>query len=178
MSKFFKLARPYAKAIFNIAKKNQEYDKWSATLFLLARITQNTSVKKIINNKSIKKEEKAKVISDISQRYIDEQAIKIINLLAENNRLNIFSEIEIIFERLKNKFLQVVKVNVYSAVDIEAKRKDSIVKTLTQYFNSNIDAVFEVDKNLIGGLKIQAGAQVIDFSIKGKLSMLMLSLLE
>ena len=47
------IARPYAKAIFNIAKKNNKFDEWDNVLSYLSIITSDKNVVDLIKNKTI-----------------------------------------------------------------------------------------------------------------------------
>ncbi len=130
------------------------------------------------NNKTLPFREKATVICAVTKQYVDDEVRKLINLLARNNRLNIFGEVEILFNRFKNQFLKIKQVYVYSSVKISDKEQKEFVKVLAKYFKSDVDVVYEVDKKLIGGLKIKSNDEVIDYTLHGKLSELILNLLE
>ena len=65
------------------------------------------------------------------------------------------------------------KAVVYSAFEFASEgQKAKIINDLEQHFNTRLEATFEVDPELIGGIKVEVGDQVLDLSVQGKLQKL------
>ena len=174
------LARPYAKSIFNLAKKSDDYDTWSHALELLSFIVNDAAVIGLIKNQTITKTQKADFVIDVATRFVDakktEDAKNLILVLAENDRLNVIEDIKSIFAVYKDVALSVVKLKVISAVPIKKDQKNDYQNVLKEYFGKKIEASFATDKNLLGGVVVKAGDMVIDFSLKADLLQLQESL--
>jgi F-type H+-transporting ATPase subunit delta len=65
-----------------------------------------------------------------------------------------------------------LKVRISSAVPLTEDEQAALRKKLEARFNQTLDARFEVEPSLLGGVVVRAGDQVIDGSVKGKLKAL------
>jgi len=73
------------------------------------------------------------------------------------------------FEELKSKDDGVVEVKIETAFELEQGQVDSIVAILAKRLNKKIDPSVNVDRSLIGGVRINVGDQVWDASVRGRL---------
>ena len=71
-----------------------------------------------------------------------------------------------------------IKASLISSRELSKVELDQISKDLSSSMGSNLKFDFKVDKDLIGGLKLQLGSFMIDTSIKTKLKKVELALLE
>ena len=84
--------------------------------------------------------------------------------------LGALAEIAGLFEGLRNEHEGVLEASIASAFPIDAGQIDAIVSTLSQRFGRRIKASVNVDPELIGGVSIRIGDEVIDASVRGKLA--------
>jgi F-type H+-transporting ATPase subunit delta len=91
-------------------------------------------------------------------------------LLAQNQRLLLAGEIAELFEQLRNDHEGLIEARITSAFPIDTAQVDSIVQTLADRFGRKIKASVAVDPELIGGVSIRMGDEVIDASVRGKLA--------
>ena len=62
---------------------------------------------------------------------------------------------------------------IYTAYDIASEgQRAKIINDLEQHFQVSLQADFQTDANLIGGIKVVLGDQVLDLSVQGKLKQL------
>lgn len=172
------IARPYAKAIFNIAKHKSEFDEWDNILSYLSLIAENKNGIFFIKNKTIGHEKKAQIINDIliSKNILNDN-IKIllnnfIKTLAYYNRLIYVKDIKDIYIKYVNIYLSKIEAHIEIANNITQELKDEILKCLTKKFNKEISAVFQINESLIGGFLIKIEDSVLDASILGNLNSL------
>lgn len=167
------LARPYAKAIFAIAKGANNFDEWTKVLDALCVITEDPKAIKIIKNPLISREEKADFIIGLTKKNISEKAENLIKLLSFNNRLEVIPGVKELFEKYKYKELKTKKLTITSAVKLNTTQQKEYIAALSEYFGGqNIEAEFKADKTILGGILVRAGDTVIDFSLKGRLERL------
>ena len=93
MSELLTTARPYAKALFKSAKEQNMLDQYFSMLKNLNMVLDNKDIKNILLNDSFDYKYKTSFISDILKEDSDENFMRFISLLAENNRLSVVSEI-------------------------------------------------------------------------------------
>src|SRR5690606_40266876 len=95
-----------------------------------------------------------------------------VRVLAENDRLPVLPEIAAQFEDKRNRHDDVLDVDVVSAYPVTDSQLAEVVGTLQERFGRKVKASSEVDPELIGGVMIRIGDEVIDASVRGKLAQL------
>ncbi len=93
MSEQISLARPYAKAIFELARDAGEYAQWSDQLELLAMISQDPAMAEVIVNPAVSEKQLAELIIDVAGEQLDEQGRNLIKLLVHNDRVTVVADI-------------------------------------------------------------------------------------
>jgi len=101
MAEISTIARPYAQAIFDLAKEKNQLNEWSATVGLLAKIVEDEQVKAIIQDTKVDVSDKEKFILDVCKGKITNEGENFIKLLIENKRLLVLPFISDSFEELK-----------------------------------------------------------------------------
>jgi len=163
------LARPYAKAIFELASQGNEIDSWLEKLQLLSQVTSNDDVMDMIINPEVSLDETVSMLSEICKDMLDEKSINLIRLAGENGRLDIFPEIVKEFEVLKAEAQGTLEAEVISAYAVNATQKKLITESLIKRFDKEVTITTSIDKSLVGGIVIRAGDLVIDGSVSNQL---------
>lgn len=167
----YKIARPYAKALFEIAEKDNSLDAWSDMLRMLTVIAQNKTIVELIKNPTISKEQRAALFIEIA-KTLTPLAQNFIRILAKSHRLPILPDIAELYEQMKLQAQQVVKVGLTTAVPVDEAYQQRLLQALKRRINGKIDLDMQVDKDILGGAIIHSGDLVIDGSIRGKLAKL------
>ncbi len=175
MAESITIARPYAEAIFRIADDGARLPAWSDTLRVFASVAGNPDVRAQIGNPKLTGEQLTKLFLSLCKGS-DAEGENLIKLLVENRRLAVLPEISELFEELKNQREGVLEAQIYSAFPIDAKRQAKLVADLEARFKRRISAQVAVDPELIGGVKVAIGDQVIDASVRGKLAAMAVAL--
>lgn len=171
MSDLTTIARPYAKAAFDFAVKEQAIDKWQEMLAFTAEVAINKDISTLLSGAV-----SAHVIADIFIKVADEQLNEsgqnFIKILAENTRLSVLPYIVTLFAQYKAEHEHTIDADVTSAMALTAEQEANIVIVLEKRLARKVKLNCNVDNTLIGGLIIQAGDLVIDGSVRGKLNKL------
>ena len=178
MAEVSTLARPYAQAIFNLAKADDILKAWSETLAVLKEITADDSMIGLINNPDVSDEQCIALIIDICSGELNEQEQNFLKMAAENGRLEVIPTIADSFEALRAEEEGSIEAHVISAYAVNATQKKSIAAALKKRFGREITITTQIDKSLLGGIIIRAGDIVIDGSAKSQLEKITLSLLS
>ena len=176
MSENVTAARPYAKAIFELAKKSGNYGDWSERLVFLNAVVVEPNVAAALDNPSSTASDRAALVEKIAGDRLDAESVNMVRLLAENNRLPLMGDIGEIYETLRADEEGVLEASVVSAMALDDTYRAKLAEALQRKFNKKINIVESVDASLIGGAIIRAGDVVIDGSIKGRLAQLNSSL--
>ena len=166
------VARPYAEAAFRLASGDNALPKWSGMIGSLAQVAEDPRVRAAIANPAFSDAQAAGVFISILGGKLDGPAENFVRVLAENNRLELLPEIHLQFEVLKNEREGVVEAEVYSAFELTDAQVADLAQRLEKRTGRKVRTKIEVDKSLIGGVKIVIGDKVIDGSARGQLAAL------
>lgn len=172
MADFTTAARPYAKAVFEIAKEAGQYDEWSNRLEYLAAVVDHPDMASRLDAPNITQEDRAKMVETVASDVLDDNGKNFIHLLSENNRLGLMSDISGIFETLRAEAEGEIEASVTTAFELTDEQRDKIATALSKRLDRKVRIVSTVDEDLIGGAVIQAGDLVIDGSLKGRMGKL------
>ena len=164
------LARPYAKAIFEIAEVTKTYEKWSQSLKLLALVVTNKEMVPMIRDKTVSSQVIAQLFLDVCQNYLDEPSRNLVTILALKKRMDILPEIASLFEEMCSDAENTVNVVLSTSIAIGEREKAEYEKMLGNRLSRTVQMHCEVDKQLLGGYLAKAGNYVIDGSLRGLLA--------
>jgi len=123
----------------------------------------------MIGNPQLSDTQVAFVIADAAGQLSTEQR-NLVQVLADNERLAVLPEIAALFDELRNAHEGVLDAQISSAYPLVQQQVDDIVATLAQKYGKQIKATVHVDAELIGGVSIRIGDEVVDASVRGKLA--------
>jgi F-type H+-transporting ATPase subunit delta len=166
------VARPYAEAAFRLANAGNALTRWSAMIGALAQVAEDKRVQAAIADPALSDAQAAGVFISILAGKLDGQAENFVRVLAENKRLELLPEIQLQFEVLKNEHDGIVEAEVYSAFDLDDAQVGDLAQRLEKRTGRKVRTKVQVDKELIGGVKVVIGDKVIDGSARGQLAAL------
>ena len=165
-------ARPYAKAIFAIARKGNTLANTAAGLRLAAEVVADPRVAPLLGSPHVTSAQLADLVIGIAGSSLDENGRNFINLLAQNRRLGFLPEIAALFEQMKAEVENAVDVEVTAAVPLTPDQESRYAAALQKKLGRSVRLHTKVDGSLLGGAVLKAGDLVIDGSIKGRLERL------
>lgn len=172
MAELTTLARPYAKAAFEVALEAGALESWSKMLGMSAAVTRDEAVSALLKSPSLTSEQVADAFVQVCGDELDAKGKNFVRLLAENRRLVLLPQIAQLFEVLKANQEKSVDVEVTTAFEISSDITSKLAQALKSRLKREINMVTRIDQTLIGGVVIRAGDTVIDSSVRGKLSKL------
>ena len=172
MAEAITIARPYAVAVFAIAKEKDELKGWSDLLALLAQCVADPKMQSIITSPAVSDEQVVTLLADISGELMSVDARNFLALLAENNRLQLLAYIAVIFEELRAEAEQTMTADVTTARALTSEQESNIAAALKKRTGRDVTLITTIDDSLLGGAIIRAGDLIIDGSALGKLNRL------
>ena len=115
MSEMATIARPYAKAVFDLAVEKGEFDQWSSMLAFAAEVARNDAIKTFLGGQHSAKE-LTEVFASVCGDELNEYGLNLIKIMAENGRLAALPEVCHQFMALYYDFEKCIDVDVISAV--------------------------------------------------------------
>ena len=169
MAELATIARPYAEAVFRLAKQGNALPAWSDALNLIASVYQDPQMQTAMANPKVSAADIEKLLLAICGERIDDVARNLIQLLVHNRRLSVLAEIRESFEQLKLEDEGKLDAKISSAFPMEEAQRSQVVDLLSSRFKRKINATVTVDPDLIGGIKVEVGDKVWDASVRGRL---------
>lgn len=170
MSSLTTLARPYAKATFEVAEGRGQLAEWGRALDFAAAVAADEQVSQLIGDPNVANESLAELFVEQDAPVDGFEAM--LALLVENDRLTVLPEIALLFGELKDEAERTLNVTVRSAGALDESYTQSLTEALSRRFGKTVVLRCEVDPDMLGGAVIQAGDVVIDGSLQGKIARL------
>ncbi|WP_440224131.1 F0F1 ATP synthase subunit delta [Dokdonella sp. MW10] len=171
MSSALTLARPYARAAFELARANKALGDWAGKLAFAAQVAGDARVSALFGDPRIAPTDLAALFAPEGEAA-DSDFTVFLRTLADNGRLPVLPEIGALYEALKLEEERVLKVRVRSATPIDADESEKLRQALKQRFGRDIEIEPSIDASILGGAIIDAGDVVIDGSVRGRLARL------
>ncbi|MEE9333268.1 MAG: F0F1 ATP synthase subunit delta [Granulosicoccaceae bacterium] len=176
MADFTTAARPYAKAVFEIAQGAGKFDEWSERLASLASIVEHPEMRQHLDAPNLTHQDRSTIVEKVASDVLDDNGRNFVRLLSENNRLALMGDIGGIFEELRAEAEGEIEAAVTTAFELTDEQRDKMAAALSKKLDRKVRIVTTVDDSLIGGAVIKAGDLVIDGSVKGRLEQMTNSL--
>ena len=106
MSEKTTIARPYAQAVFELARDNGNSSEWSATLDLLSRIVADGQMQLLLSNPKISDAQLFDIVSAIAGDNLPQQSRNFVKILLAANRMQYAPQIRQLFEALRKGYEQ------------------------------------------------------------------------
>lgn len=171
MAESLTIARPYAEAAFKVAMEAQALPAWTDLLGRLSSVLGAPEAAAFISNPGNTTEQVAGIIADVTGQMSPEQR-NFVGLLAQNERLSVVPEIATLFAELRNEHEKVLDARISSAYPLSDAQVADIRSTLETKYGRRVDVSVSIDPELIGGVSIRIGDEVMDASVRGKLAQL------
>ena len=170
------LARPYAEAAFKVALAGNALAAWADALAAMAAVAADPDMKSCADNPRLLPKDLAQFFLSVLGGNISAEQQNFVHILVENDRLGVLPELCSLFVDLKNAHEGTKDAKIASAFPLDADALNKLVADLERRFACKIQATVEVDPELIGGVRIAVGDQVIDASVRGKLAVMSVAL--
>ena len=163
------IARPYAEAVFKLAKEHNTFAQWANMLALLETVVTDPHVIAYISNPNFSAQQIDSLLLGICGEKLDGMGRNFVQVLTRNDRLTLLPEIRELFEALKAEQEGVLEVKIDSAFPLSKKQTGELERRLKERYQRKIVTQVSVEPELIGGVKIAVGDHVLDATVRGKL---------
>ena len=132
-------------------------------------LKNDLSINTFFKSKTIDSKEKMSLFEKAVSNSMSVILVEVLKVVIENNDINLLKDIAKNFTLLSKQKLNIAFVEVVSSNEMNSDQKDDITNSLSELIKKKIDINFDVDKNLIGGLKIKVDDTLYDSSLQTKL---------
>jgi F-type H+-transporting ATPase subunit delta len=172
------VARPYAQAMFDVARETGTLDELSASLGTARALLADGQVAAFLANPALSDAVRLEFLTGLFKTVAGDDSVfsgavrqgtNFLKLLLENGRVAVLPEIADRFDALKAAVENTVDVTVTSATPLSEEQQAGISAALAARLGREIRIETAIDENLIGGAVIRAGDIVIDGSVRARL---------
>jgi len=174
MAELATIARPYADALY----KSSLSDLSAAAVWVdqLKEIASNTQLQQFADNPNVSDDQVFEVISGVAKPALPVMAQNFLRTVIENGRLSALPEIAQQFRVLKNAQGGSSDAVVYSAFAIDSAALGGLALALEKRFGRKLNVSVELQPELIGGIRVVVGDEVLDSSVKARLEQMKVAL--
>ena len=166
------VARPYAKGVFQLANERKALPHWSEQLDLAAAVVADQQMSLVLGSPRLNAEQKADLILDVCGEGLDAEGRNFVRLLIDNRRIMLLPEIAAQYRAMRAEAERTVEATLVTAQPVEEAVRERVESALSKRLDRKVTLATEVDEDLIGGAIVRAGDQVIDGSVRGRLTRL------
>ena len=161
----------YSRALFEVSQESSELDKVEDDVKIFqSLINSSLEIKNFIKDPTQNLSQQNKVSRLLAERLNFSKNLKnFLLLLVEKRRIFFIQKIFDSFLKLCSKKRGEIKAQLISSRELSKTELDKLSKDLSESMGSILKFDYKVDKELIGGLKLQLGSIMIDTSIRSKL---------
>ncbi len=171
------VARPYAEAVFRLADAGATLAAWSGTLGILAQVVAHPDMQECLDKFDLTAVQLRELFLSLCPAELSAEARNFVQVLIEYDRLSLLPEIFEQFETFKNEREGVVDAQITTAFALEGAQLAELVADLEKRFKRKINPQVSIDHDLIGGVRVVVGDEVIDGSVRAKLDAMAAQLL-
>lgn len=175
MAELATIARPYAEALFK-ACAQADGAGLAAELQLLADVTADAQLRQFADNPKVSDAQVFEVINAVVKAPVSAAVTNLLRTMIENGRLAALPEVAAQFHALVNERAGVSDAVIHSAFPIDAGQLAEVVGALEKRFGRKLNPSVVVEPELIGGIRVVVGDEVLDTSVKARLQQMKVAL--
>jgi len=174
MAEIATIARPYADALFQAAGT----DAAGVAVWLdeLAAVAANEQLRQFADAPKSSPAQVFDVISGVLKSALPEMGQNFLRTVIDNGRIAALPEIAAQFRVLKNAQEGTFDAIVYSAFELDASALADLSDVLEKRFGRKLQLQVQLQPELIGGVRVVVGDEVLDTSVKARLEQMKVAL--
>lgn len=165
-----KVARRYARALFNAAVRTQAVEAVNEALQqLLGTLQEQPPLQRLLLNPLIPRERKQQMVQESIGRHTHPLLASLLSVLVDKRRERLLSEVAREFGDLRDEHLGIVRVQVAAAYPLDSQQEQALIRNLERRTGKTVVLQTQMDPSLIGGIVVRIGDTIIDGSVHGQL---------
>lgn len=168
------LAGRYASALFALARDKRQIEAVSRSLDLLAQaLVDSRDFSELVSTPLVDREEARKAFAAVARELsLDPITTNFLGVLAKNGRKNQLQNVIRFFRRLAAEHRGEVTAEVVTAHPLKDDQLAALKQQLRGRVGRDVAIETRIDPEILGGMVVKLGSQMIDASIRTKLNRL------
>ena len=163
-------AKRYARAVFELASSDGQIEEWRHRLETIKDVTSDPAAMAVLENPTIPVVQRIDLID--APKFLDREGVNLMRLLVEGRHVHRAPEILDEYERLVDEAEGRVRASVTAAVELSNDERELIGERLSKQIGKEVRVTAQVDRRILGGLRLQYGDHLIDASVATRLQQL------
>jgi F-type H+-transporting ATPase subunit delta len=165
------IVEPYAQALMSLAQSHDLVDRFGEDVSaILGLLESSEDLRQLLFSPLVKADVKKGVLRQLASEQVHPYMLNFLMLLVDRGRSAFLGDICKGYQTLLRKLRQTVLAEVVSAVELNDGQKDAVRQKVRDLVNAQqVDLDTRIDPDILGGVIIKVGSQVIDASLRGQL---------
>jgi F-type H+-transporting ATPase subunit delta len=175
MAELATIARPYAEALFK-AIGPADAPAVAQQIAALAALAADPQLRTFADSPKVTDEQVFDLFTGVCPVWLGDGAKNLLRAMIENGRLAALPEVAAQYQALVNASTGVSDAVIHSAWAILPQQLDEIVAVLEKRFARKLNVQVKLDPELIGGIRVVVGDEVLDTSVRARLEQMKVAL--
>lgn len=162
-------ARRYAQAVFNLAENDADLATWQSDLSVLQQLWADERSRAYFEDVHVTRLKRIERARTVLGPRLGPLALNLVMLLISRERTALVPYIARQFDELLRVQRRLLVAKVASAQPLTKEQRDALVRTLELQSGKSITLDETVNQDLIGGMVLRVGDQLLDLSVEGRL---------
>jgi F-type H+-transporting ATPase subunit delta len=162
-------AKRYAQAVFSLARERESLDAWGTDLALLADIVADDRIATYLSNPSVTADRKIAAIESALDTKVQPEVRNLARMLIERDRTELIPAIRELYDDQVRAERGIAVAEVTTAERLNEAEQELVRQKLETMTGQTVELTLKIDAEIIGGIIIRIGDQVIDGSVRNKL---------
>ena len=174
-----KISVRYSKALFLTSQEKNVLERVNDDMLLLHNTCLDIEeFNKLLENPIVTSSIKRNIIESVFSGNLHEITLSFLYLILKNNREAFLEDITRVFLDLYRKKMGFVSVSLTTAISIDDDLKNRIIEMINTAYKADVEMTESVNKNILGGFKLQIEDKLLDASVSTSLNKLKRELLR
>lgn len=174
MAELATIARPYAEALFDLSRA--DLSGTQSWLDALATVAASDELLQLAANPRIQADQVFDLVRGLLGDRLPTAGQNFLRTVVENGRLPALPEMARQYRVLANEVGGMADAVIQSALPIDAAELAQLMEVLERRFGRKLQASVELVPELIGGVRVSVGDEVLDTSVKAQLEQMQAAL--
>lgn len=165
------LLKSYALALYSIAKRDGQIEKYSSDLdFLCELFDKNEKLAKFLSSPMIEKKEKERLLEENVKDKISLPVFAFLTVLIKRKAIKYLPEIKAEYQHHYNKEHGILEGRIYTPFELSDKTLEKVTEVFSEKYQKKVIFHVILDERVIAGMRIYVDDTLYDYSIDTKLN--------
>jgi len=174
------IAKRYAKALVNLAEKENDLDNAGKNLTAITEVyKENSEFRQVLSDTKVSSKVKLEILKDVLNEIKASMLVDTFcRYLLTKRRIDFLPDIERAFNLLLQEKLGRIEADVTAAYELPKETIKKLVNAISGYSGKEVEVNVTIDPSIIGGIVTRIGSTVIDGSIQTHLNQIRQSIIR